>query len=128
MVKSVMKCKNTLVVMNQWAYGGTSSFGCRSWVKVHILGILCESAVGNLMFFGERKKKISLVLIYSFLDGLLLQVAWESFVINVLIFWWVEAIWLFLLIFGTTAVTANLGKVRAKGYRVGTSYQQDIFQ
>lgn len=87
--------KTRWLYMNQWAYGGTSSLDVDrgespyTWYR--------ESAVGNSDVHWEKVKKLNFGIDYSFWM-VCLQVAWKSFVINVLIFWWVEAIGLFLLI------------------------------
>lgn len=107
--------KTRWLYMNQWAYGGTSSLDVDrgespyTWYR--------ESAVGNSDVHWEKVKKLNFGIDYSFLDGLFagsVEVFRDKRT-DILVGGSDRAIPSY---FGTTAVTANLGKVRTKGYEL----------
>lgn len=107
--------KTRWLYMNQWAYGGTSSLDVDrgespyTWYR--------ESAVGNSDVHWEKVKKLNFGVDYSFLDGLFagsVEVFRDKRT-DILVGGSDRAIPSY---FGTTAVTANLGKVRTKGYEL----------
>ena len=106
--------KTRWLYMNQWAYGGTSSLDVDrgespyTWYR--------ESAVGNSDVHWEKVKKLNFGIDY-FLDGLFagsVEVFRDKRT-DILVGGSDRAIPSY---FGTTAVTANLGKVRTKGYEL----------
>lgn len=107
--------KTRWLYMNQWAYGGTSSLDVDrgespyTWYR--------ESAVGNSDVHWEKVKKLNFGIDYSFWDGLFagsVEVFRDKRT-DILVGGSDRAIPSY---FGTTAVTANLGKVRTKGYEL----------
>ena len=107
--------KTRWLYMNQWAYGGTSSLDVDrgespyTWYR--------ESAVGNSDVHWEKVKKLNFGVDYSFWDGLFagsVEVFRDKRT-DILVGGSDRAIPSY---FGTTAVTANLGKVRTKGYEL----------
>ena len=101
--------------MSQWSYGGTSSLDVNQGTSPYTW--YREKAVGNIDVHWETVKKLNLGLDYSFLNGL--------FAGSVEIFHDKRSE---ILVngndrsvppyYGTTAATANLGKVRTDGYEL----------
>ena len=102
--------------ITQWAYGGTSQQGLDpdvrspyTWYK--------ESRVGNEEVHWERALKQNFGIDYSFLDGILagsLDFFWEDRK-DILVAGGNRAVPSY---YGTTAPTANLGRVKTNGYEL----------
>ena len=102
--------------VTQWAYGGTTQQGLDpdvqspyTWYK--------ESKVGNTDVHWERATKQNLGIDYSFIDGILAGSAdffWENRK-DILVAGGNRAVPSY---YGTTAPTANLGRVKTHGYEL----------
>lgn len=107
--------KTRWLYMNQWAYGGTSSVDINrgespyTWYR--------ESSVGNPDVHWEKVKKLNFGVDYSFLDGLFAGSVeiFRDKRTDILVDGGSRSVPSY---FGATAVTANLGKVRTKGYEL----------
>lgn len=107
--------KTRWLYMNQWAYGGTSSLDINrgespyTWYR--------ESSVGNPDVHWEKVKKLNFGLDYAFLNGLFagsVEIFHDKRT-DILVDGGSRSVPSY---FGATPVTANLGKVRTKGYEL----------
>lgn len=107
--------KTRWLYMNQWAYGGTSSLDINRGVSPYTW--YREVSVGNPDVHWEKVKKLNLGIDYSFLKGLLAGSVevFKDDRSDILIDGSSRSVPSY---FGASPVTANLGKVRTKGYEL----------
>ena len=103
--------------VTQWAYGGAINQGLRAEGNVSPYVWYKESRVGNEDVHWERAVKQNFGIDYSFLDGILagsLDFFWENRK-DILVAGSSRAVPTY---YGTTAPTANLGRVKTHGYEL----------